>query len=221
MTQPGVLVAEAPPVKVKRPDPMNVANALTVFRIVAVPAILYLMVADWGPPGLAGDYGKVYAFFLTLAAAITDFFDGAIARWYGQETKLGKFLDPVADKLLVCSVFTVFVATGDIAPWVLIAMFWREFLVLGLRMVLASEGTVLGASEWAKFKTIFQIAGAVTLLMVKALQVLAISGDVVVHWVTMVYFVHIAQALVNVSVLLSVMSGLEYFLLNWELLKRG
>ena len=221
MTEPGLLVAEAPPVKGKRIDPMNLANALTAFRILAVPVILWLMVADWGPPGLAGDYGKIIGLFLTFIAAITDYFDGAIARWQGQETKLGKFLDPVADKLLVCSVFTVFVATGDVSPWIVIPMLWREFLVLGLRMFLASEGTVLGASEWAKFKTIFQIAGLVTLMMVKSLQVLAISGDWTVRWVTMLYFESIAHSIVLVSLLLCVMSGVEYFLIHWDILKRG
>lgn len=216
-----LLIAEAAPVKVHRPDPMNVANALTAFRILAVPPILWLLVSDWGPPGLAGDYGKIWCLALTLAAAITDYFDGAIARWQGQETRLGKFLDPVADKLLVCSLFVVFVATGDISPWVLIPMLWREFLVLGLRMHLAGDGTVLGASVWAKFKTIFQISGVCTLMLVKALQVLALSGDLVVHWTTMVYFLQVGQALVNVSLLLCVMSGVEYFVQHWEVLKRG
>lgn len=221
MTESGLVIAEAPPMKVPRPDPMNLANALTGFRILAVPVILWLLVADWGPPGLAGDYNKVLCLFLTFAAAITDYFDGAIARWQGQETKLGKFLDPVADKLLVCSVFVVFVAQGDVSPWVLIPMLWREFLVLGLRMFLASEGTVLGASEWAKFKTIFQIAALVTLLMVKSLQVLALSGALTVPWVTLVYFAQIAQSVVLISLLLCVMSGIEYFLIHWDVLKRG
>ena len=220
MTEQGAAIAEAPATR-HRPDPMNLANALTAFRILAVPVILWLLVADWGPPGLAGDYNKILCLFLTFIAAITDYFDGAIARWQGQETKLGKFLDPVADKLLVCSVFTVFVATGDVSPWVLVAVLWREFLVLGLRMVLASDGTVLGASEWAKFKTIFQIAALVTLLMVKSLQVLALSGVWPVRWATVVYFDIIAQSVVLISLLLCVMSGLEYFVQNWEFLKRG
>jgi CDP-diacylglycerol--glycerol-3-phosphate 3-phosphatidyltransferase len=154
-------------------------------------------------------------------ASITDDFDGTIAREQKIETKLGKFLDPVADKLLVCSVFTLFVSTGDISPWVLVLMLWREFLVLGLRMHLASEGVVLGASHWAKWKTIFQIAALVSLLMVKSLQVLAISGDLTVRWVSMIYYAQITESLVQVSLLLSVMSGLEYFIIHWDSLKRG
>lgn len=205
----------------RRVDPMNLANALTTFRILSVPVILWLLVADWGVPGLAGDYNQLLCLVLTFGAAITDYFDGAIARWYGQETKLGKFLDPVADKLLVCSVFTVFVATGDVTPWVLIAVLWREFLVLGLRMVLAGDGTVVGASEWAKFKTIFQIAAMVTVMMVKSLKVLALSGVWSVKWSTLFYFDSIAQSVVWISLLLCVMSGIEYFLIHWDFLKRG
>lgn len=221
MTEPGVVAADAPAPPARRVDPMNLANALTAFRILSVPVILWLLVADWGPPGLVGDYNILLCLALTFAAAITDYFDGAIARWYGQETKLGKFLDPVADKLLVCSVFTVFVATGDVSPWVLIAVLWREFLVLGLRMVLAGDGTVVGASEWAKFKTIFQIAAMVTVLMVKSLQVLALSNVWSVRWATLLYFDSIAQSVVWVSLLLCVMSGIEYFLIHWDFLKRG
>jgi CDP-diacylglycerol---glycerol-3-phosphate 3-phosphatidyltransferase len=204
-----------------RPHPLNLANLLTVFRIASVPLIVWLMVADWGVPGLGGDYGKVLALVLTFVSGITDYFDGMIARMQGIETKLGKFLDPVADKLLVCSLFTILVATHHVAPWVLIVMFWREFLVLGLRMHLASDGTVLGASNWAKWKTIFQVAALVAWLIVWSLQVLAISGDLRVYWVSMLYYVQIAESLVLVSLILSVMSGLEYFQLHWDVLKRG
>lgn len=217
---PDAVLAEALPMKI-RPDPMNLANLLTGFRIVSVPVIVWLMVADWGRPGLADDYGKVIGLFATFVSGITDYFDGLVARMQEVETKLGKFLDPVADKLLVCSLFTIFVATGHVSAWVLIVMLWREFLVLGLRMHLASEGTVLGASHWAKFKTIFQIAALCAWLIVWSLQVLAISGDLTVRWSSMIYFVQVAESLVQVSLLLSVASGLEYFVVHWEILKRG
>jgi CDP-diacylglycerol--glycerol-3-phosphate 3-phosphatidyltransferase len=213
--------AEASDVKPPRVDPFNLANLLTGFRIAAVPVILFLMVADWGPPGLAGDYGKIAALLLSMAAGITDYVDGVVARAHSLETRLGKFLDPVADKLLVCSLFVLFTADGVVAPWVLIVMLWREFLVLGLRMYLASEGTVMGASHWAKFKTIFQIAAVVSILMVRSLVVVAVSGLIRIPWATMEYYNQITGSIVNVSIVLSIVSGAEYYLVHWRVFTRG
>jgi len=204
-----------------RVDVVNLANLLTAFRIASVPVILYLMQSDWGSPGMVGDWGKVAAVFLALAAGITDYIDGLVARTQQVETKLGKFLDPVADKLLVCSLFVVFVAQGVVEWWVLVVMLWREFLVLGLRMHLASDGHVLGASHWAKFKTIFQVSAVVAILLVQALQVLAISHALTVRWATMIYFARICDSVVQISVLFAVVSGLEYFWVHRYVLKRG
>jgi len=200
---------------------LNAANLITAFRIASVPVIVWLIEADWGPPGPVGDWGRVLGAVLALIAGITDYVDGVVARAQGIETKLGKFLDPVADKLLVCTLFVVFVRHGTVAAWILMVMLWREFLVLGLRMQLASEGHVLGASHWAKFKTIFQVAAVVAILFVQSLQTLAVSQVLMVRWVTMIYYIQISDAIVLVSLLLSVVSGLEYFLLHWHVLKRG
>ncbi|MBI4863144.1 MAG: CDP-diacylglycerol--glycerol-3-phosphate 3-phosphatidyltransferase [Candidatus Riflebacteria bacterium] len=200
---------------------INLANMLTAFRILSVPFLVYLISIDSGPPGLAGDYGKIVAMFLATAAGITDFVDGLVARRLQVETKLGKFLDPVADKLLVCSLFVLFVADGFVAPWILIVMLFREFLILGLRMHMASEGAVLGASNWAKFKTIFQVSAVVAILLVRSLQVLALSGVMTVAWVSMIYYYQVTQALILVSLLFSVVSGAEYFMEHWHVFKRG
>lgn len=213
--------ATPPRKKRRRVDPMNLANFLTLTRILLVPVILWMLVADSGRPGIADDYLKLGAMVVIWIASLTDFYDGKIAREYQIETKLGKFLDPVADKVLVCSLFVIFVSTHRIAPWILITMLWREFAVLGLRVQLASEGVNLGASRWAKFKTIFQLTAVVAVMIVICLEVLAVSGDLAVPLVSMVYYDQIAGALVLFSLLLSMVSGLEYFKLHWRVLKRG
>lgn len=207
--------------KRRRVDPMNLANFLTMTRILLVPLILWMLVTDTGREGIADDYRKLGSMVLIWIASLTDFLDGKIAREYQIETKLGKFLDPVADKVLVCSLFVIFVSTHRIAPWVLITMLWREFAVLGLRVQLASEGVNLGASRWAKFKTIFQLTAVIAVMLVICLEVLAVSGDLAVPLVSMVYYDQIAGFLVLFSLLLSMVSGLEYFKLHWRILKRG
>lgn len=198
---------------------MNLANLLTAGRIIVVPLLVYLQQLDTGPPGLEGDWGKVWCLGLTLLAGVTDFLDGILARRWEIETKLGKFLDPVADKLLVTSLFAVLVAFGTVPVWMLLVVLWREFLVLGLRMHLASDGHVLGSSHWAKFKTIFQVSALVAVQMVMALKVLALSGSLTVPLVSMLYYQYIAQALLIVAMVLTVTSGVEYFVLHGESLR--
>lgn len=205
----------------RRVDPVNLANFLTLCRILLVPVILWMLETDTGRPGIADDYFKLGAMVVVWIASLTDYYDGKIAREYQIETKLGKFLDPVADKLLVCSIFVVFVSTHRVAPWILIAMLWREFAVLGLRVQLASERVNLGASRWAKFKTIFQLTAVIAMLITMCLEVLAVSGDLAVPLVSMVYFDQIAGSVVLFSLVLSLVSGLEYFKQHWRILKRG
>ncbi len=140
---------------------MNTPNKLTVTRIALIPftvaLTLYAPTGGWLFWLLAG---LVYG-----AAAITDAFDGSIARKRGLVTDFGKLMDPVADKLLVTSVFICLVALGICSPWVVIIVLAREFLVTSVRMVSSSRGIVIPANNWGKAKTITQMTAIVAIFV--------------------------------------------------------
>lgn len=164
---------------------MNLPNRLTLSRILLVPFILLLMlpfpeatlacVRDVGLPGLADALAAWSAFVagtgiylaaaLFLVAALTDTLDGSIARRRGLVTNLGKFLDPIADKVLVASVLVALVAIGRIGPLAVIVILVREFVVSALRMVASDKGVVIAASSLGKAKTIVQIVAILALML--------------------------------------------------------
>lgn len=203
----------------ERVSRLNLANALTMFRIVSVPFLMVLILADTGAPGLVDDVGKVAALFLTIIAGITDVYDGIIARSHQVETTFGRFCDPVADKLLITTLFVAFVDLGLVAAWIVIVMLCREFSVLGLRMLLASEGTVMSSTKWAKFKTVFQVSAAVAVMLSLSLRVLALSDILSVTTVTMLYYGYVADYAVYTALVFTIVSGLEYFVLHWKYLE--
>lgn len=141
---------------------MNLPNKLTLLRVILIPPMVWLLLLAAGN----GDWlfwligGLLYG-----AAAVTDAFDGNIARKRGLVTDFGKLMDPVADKLLVCSVFVCFVAQGLCSPWILIIVLLREFLVMSVRTVAAARGTVIPANKWGKAKTITQMTAIVVVML--------------------------------------------------------
>lgn len=141
---------------------MNLPNKLTLLRVVLVPAVVWLLLLAAGN----GDWlmwligGLLYG-----VAAVTDAFDGNIARKRGLVTDFGKLMDPVADKLLVCAVFVCFVAAELCSPWILIIVLLREFLVMSVRTVAAARGTVIPANKWGKAKTITQMTAIVVVML--------------------------------------------------------
>ncbi len=142
--------------KIKRV--MGHPNFLTLFRIAAVPAIVILMISP-------NRFFTLLAAALFSAAAITDYLDGYIARHRGLETMLGKVMDPVADKLLVSSAFIMLTAQGWIPAWMVCIIVGRELAVTGLRNIIAGKGEDISASWLGKYKTGFQIAAAIPLLI--------------------------------------------------------
>ena len=133
---------------------MNLATKLTIARVIAIP--LFMLAFMWQAPGnsLVNDWGKIIATIIFILAAITDYFDGYLARKYNMITTFGKFIDPIADKLLVSSALIVMVAYRDISytsAWVTIIIIAREFAVTGLRLVCAEKGVVIAASNAGKF----------------------------------------------------------------------
>jgi len=133
-------------------------NTLTLFRVATIPVIVILMLYPSRPSCLV-------AAVLFSAAAITDYFDGYIARRFGLVSNLGKVMDPVADKLLVSSAFIMLTAQGWVPAWMVCIIIGREIAVTGLRNIIAEKGEDVSASNLGKYKTGFQIAAAIPLLI--------------------------------------------------------
>lgn len=143
---------------------MNLPNKLTIFRmILIVPFVLLLLGGfhQWG--WFTAIFGGIleYVDFIALAifviASLTDLIDGKIARKYNLVTNFGKFMDPLADKLLVCSAMICLVEMGRIPAWIVIIIISREFIISGFRLVASDKGVVIAANYWGKFKTTFQM----------------------------------------------------------------
>ena len=143
---------------------MNLPNKLTVCRVVLIPFFVFFLLNDAMNP-----YFKWVALGLFIVASLTDLFDGKIARKYNLVTDFGKFMDPLADKLLVCSAMIGLIELGRIEAWIVIVIIAREFIISGFRLIAADNGRVIAASYWGKFKTTFQMF--MVILMIANIQV--------------------------------------------------
>ncbi len=135
---------------------MNLPNKLTVMRVAAVPVFVVLMLIEVNGAMCEG-WCKWTALAIFIIASFTDLFDGYIARKYKLVTNFGKFMDPLADKLLVCSALICLVELDRIPAWVTIIIIAREFVISGIRLIAADDGVVISASKWGKVKTVFQM----------------------------------------------------------------
>lgn len=157
---------------------MNLPNKLTILRmIMIVPFVVFMLTP------LGGGAGKWIALALFVVASLTDLLDGKIARKYNLVTTFGKFMDPLADKLLVCSAMICLVEMGKIPAWVVIIIISREFIISGFRLVASDKGVVIAASYWGKFKTTFQMVMIV--LMIADIAVLA-PLTTIVMWIALI-----------------------------------
>jgi len=139
---------------------MNLPNKLTILRTILIPFFLIFLYTDfWGK---SNAYIAVAIFII---ASLTDLLDGKIARKYNLVTNFGKFMDPLADKLLVCSALIALVDLGKIAAWIVIIIIAREFIISGFRLVASDSGVVIAASYWGKFKTTFQMIMIISLIL--------------------------------------------------------
>jgi len=186
---------------------MNLPNKITISRIFLIPIFLIIMVVpfSWGEISLLGTTMPVTHFvgaLIFIIASTTDWIDGHYARKYNMVTNLGKFLDPLADKLLVSAALIVLVEL-DLAPsWIVIIIISREFAVTGLRLVLAGEGEVVAANMLGKIKTWTQIVAISALLLHNILfEMIAIPFDMIALWVALFF---------------TVWSGWDYFIKNKE-----
>lgn len=138
---------------------MNLPNKITIARVFMIPVFLFFMLTDFLT------YGKYIAVAVFIIACLTDALDGYIARKNNLITNFGKFMDPLADKLLVCSALICFVELKLIPAWIIIVIISREFIISGFRLVASDSGVVIAASYWGKFKTISQMVMSILLII--------------------------------------------------------
>ena len=139
---------------------MNTPNKLTVARMIMVPFLVIFLLTGWG-----GEYNRYISLALFAAASITDWFDGHLARKYNLITNFGKFMDPLADKLLVCSAMICMIELNRLPAWVVIIIIAREFIISGFRLIAAENGVVIAANYWGKFKTASQMIMIILLIL--------------------------------------------------------
>lgn len=173
---------------------MNLANKITISRVLMVPVFLFFLLTDLFP------YKEIIAAVIFIIAASTDGLDGYIARKRKQITNFGKFMDPLADKLLVTAALISLVGMQKLDSWMVIAIIGREFIVTGLRLVAVNEGTVIAASIWGKVKTISQIVAIVALLLDNLLTNefgllfyaygIPIKFDIVLMWIAVIFTIY-------------------------------
>ena len=140
---------------------MNLPNKLTVLRVILIPFFVVSLMIENG----ANQTFRYVAAAIFIIASLTDMLDGKIARKYNLVTNFGKFMDPLADKLLVCSALICLIQLGQLPAWMVIIIVSREFIISGFRRVAAEQGIVIAASYWGKFKTTFQMIAVVLMIL--------------------------------------------------------
>ncbi|MEX3621052.1 CDP-diacylglycerol--glycerol-3-phosphate 3-phosphatidyltransferase [Viridibacillus arvi] len=188
---------------------MNIPNRITVSRVLLIPVFVLLMLMDfgWGQMTVLGATMPIEHFVgavIFIIASITDWVDGYYARKYNLVTNMGKFLDPLADKLLVSAAFILLVELGTAPAWVVIIIISREFAVTGLRLILAGGGEVVAANQLGKIKTWAQIV--------------AISALLLNNIFFTMFSIPFADIALYVALFFTVWSGVDYFYLNRRVL---
>ena len=174
---------------------MNLPNKLTTFRVVLIPFFIFFLMTERIP------FSKWIALAIFCIASLTDFFDGYLARKWNMVTNFGKFMDPLADKLLVCSAIIAFTAMDRMPAWIVIIIVAREFIISGFRLIAAEKGVVIAASYWGKFKTASQMF--MIILFIINIDALYIPG----------------QVLMYIALALTVISLIDYIIKNKDVMK--
>lgn len=183
---------------------MNLPNKLTIFRVILIVPFIILLLG--GQAGWFGDNTFVtdmIALAIFIIASLTDLIDGKIARKYNLITDFGKFMDPLADKLLVCSAMIALIEMNRIPSWVVIIIIAREFIISGFRLIASDNGVVIAASYWGKFKTTFQMIAVILMI----LDIDALSP--------------LTTAMIWIALILTVVSLVDYIAKNHKILTEG
>ena len=177
---------------------MNLPNKLTIMRVILIPFFVFFLLSPYFPA-----YGNYIAVAIFIVASLTDMLDGKIARKYNLVTNFGKFMDPLADKLLVCSAMICLIELDRLAAWIVIVIIAREFIISGFRLVASDNGVVIAASYWGKFKTTFQMLMVIVLILDIQMPFFQILGTVLTY----------------VALILAVVSLIDYIVKNKDVLK--
>ena len=188
---------------------MNLPNKLTIFRVILIVPFVVLLLG-----GEAGWFGNnvlipnVIALAVFIIASLTDLADGKIARKYNMVTNFGKFMDPLADKLLVCSALIALIELKRIPAWIVIIIIAREFIISGFRLVASDNGVVIAASYWGKFKTTFQ-------MVMVCLMLINVPGvEIWWPWLNV-----LTQVIMWIALALTIISLIDYLVKNKGVLK--
>lgn len=185
---------------------MNLPNKLTIFRIALIPVFLVLLLPLFNGKTLLPiplELGRIIAAIVFVIASFTDYLDGVIARKSNCVTTFGKFLDPIADKLLVTSALMALIQLGDISAWAAIIIIAREFIVTGVRIIAANDGVVISASNLGKAKTFIQML-AIFFILLRDFPFSLFSNFPV------------GLSLMWIAVILTIYSGYDYLKANWD-----
>ena len=186
---------------------INTANKLTMVRVLLIPLFLVLLYLDF-------TYSRYIALGVFIIAAITDFADGFVARTRNQITDFGKFMDPLADKVLTFAAMLWFVEIGMMPAWLVLIVIIREFMVTGIRLVAAVKGRVIAATMSGKVKTVVTIACLIAMFIVEDIETL--SPYIGIHFPLDQWFLVLCWVLIGVTTLVS---GIEYFVKNRDIMK--
>lgn len=178
---------------------MNLPNKLTVLRVFMIPFFVAFMFID-----IAGDASKWIALAIFIVASLTDMADGKIARKYNLVTNFGKFMDPLADKLLVSAAMICLIPSGKLPAWVVIVIISREFIISGFRLVASDNGIVIAASYWGKFKTVSHML--MVIFMIANLGGMFTYAELILMWI---------------AVALTLISLIDYIMKNKQVLTQG
>lgn len=178
---------------------MNLPNKLTILRVILIPFFVVFMLFD-----ITGAADKWIALVIFCVASLTDMLDGKIARKYNLVTNFGKFMDPLADKLLVCTALICLTSMNRLNVIVVLVIIAREFIITGFRLVASDNGIVIAASYWGKFKTVSQMALIIVLIM-----------DLGGVWNV------VGTVLTWVALFLTVVSLIDYIAKNKQVLTQG
>ena len=179
---------------------MNLPNKLTVLRVIMIPFFVFFLLWQGGENRTF----RLIALALFIIASLTDLLDGKIARKYNLVTNFGKFMDPLADKLLVCSALICLIELGELPAWMVLIIISREFIISGFRLVASDSGIVIAASYWGKFKTVFQMVMVIVMIMDLGPS-----------------FAVVETILIYVALILTVISLIDYVAKNKEVLTKG
>ena len=177
---------------------MNLPNKLTVLRVIMIPFFVFFMLTD-----VAGAASKYIALAIFCVASFTDFLDGYLARRDNLVTNFGKFMDPLADKLLVCSALICLIPQDKLETWIVLVIIAREFIISGFRLVASDNGIVIAASYWGKFKTVSHMS--MIILLILDIPFLGII-TAIVKWI---------------AVVLTIVSLVDYVVKNKQVLTQG